>query len=278
MVLPAGAWVRRVVVVLACVGPGPVQAADTLETWAKGDSNAEVYVGLDGLASRGRAGSLQTDLLVGHGLTNRLSVYVGSALASPSVLAVHDAGFYVGSFAALLDTDHLDVDFLLDLTAQGDGFRELVVLPFLEVNLDMLPDQAGVGLYAHLALPVTASEASLRGTPRLRPGRSWTDLRSPWAPLPPLGLQADLAAKVGAYWTVRPGHQVLCELDATFPLLAPARSWPPGVGTLALGYNFHLGGSLESINQLTLGIPAHGQFPSAAFTTGFILGIPTSSW
>ena len=279
------------VVVSASVG-APVRAADTLEPWAAGDSDVESYIGVSGLGHGSPPGPLVSEVVVGRGLTDRVSGYVGSTLATPVGSVSPESGLYAGIFGALLDSDHVDLDLLLDVTVHGPGLGHVTLLPMLQVNLDLLPDLALLGLYADVALPATTHairhhDGRLAPALAIPPRHDRPFLSRPTeyqglataAGLPHLGVLSLLAsAKVGAYWMVRPGHQLLAELDLAAPLHCSEGCRPLDVGGLTLGYNVEVSETMESINQVTLDVPQEGERPTAAVTTGIILSLPSSTW
>ncbi len=155
---------------VALLLPRPARACDTVELWPEGASEVNAYLEV---TPRSRAGGL--DLMLGHGLTPRLSLYLGTALGLEPGLERGDGRLYLGGMSALVDSDHFDLDLILDgsLGSSGADFG-----PGFELNLDAAPELARFGLYWRVQLSA---------------------------------VERELFTTLGAYVTVADGHQLLFE-------------------------------------------------------------------
>lgn len=234
-------------------------AADTLETWDAGAGNIDFYVSLDGMGRSLQEQGVAGDMLLGWGVADRLSTYLSVSLAADGALADGDAGLGVGLFGTPVDTDHLDLDLLLDLSAGGAGLRELSLGPALELNFDAAPDQASWGAYVRAGLAITGRVAGDDGSAKMAAGS---------------GRLVDRVLTVGSYRSLGPRRQVLLEYDVTWHDEPEAGSPTIDRGGLALGHNLRLGDSLELITQGRWDVPQGGQPGGVGFTVGFIAGLP----
>jgi hypothetical protein len=234
-------------------------AADTLETWDAGSGNIDFYLSLDGMGRSLPEQGVAGEMLLGWGVADRLSTYLAVSLAADGALADGDAGLGVGLFGTPVDTDHLDLDLVLDLSAGGAGLRELSLGPALELNLDATPDQASWGAYVRAGLAITGRAAGDDGTAKMAAGS---------------GRLVDRVLTVGAYRSLGPRRQLLLEYDLTW-YDEPAAGTPAvDRGGLALGFNQMLGDSLELVTQGRWDVPQGGESGGVGFTVGFIAGLP----
>lgn len=245
----------------ACVAAAVtcVSAADTLETWDAGSGNIDFYLSMDGVGRALPEQGLAGEMLLGWGVAERLSTYLSVALAADGTLADGDAALGVGLFGTPVDTDHLDVDLVLDLRAGGGGLRDLSLGPALELNLDASPDCSTWGAYARAGLAVSgrgteaeAAETTVAGNGRV----------------------VDRVLTVGAYRALGARSQFLVEYDLTW--VGEPAAGAPAVerGGLALGLNRMLGGSLELVTQGRWELPQGDEPGMLGFTVGFIAGLP----
>lgn len=253
---------RIIVVLVVAVTFGgaaaTVRAADTLETWDAGSGNTDFYVTMDGMGRSLEEQGVAGDMLLGWGVADRFSTYLSVALAADGTLADGDAALGVGLFGTPLDTDHVDLDLVLDLCAGGSGLHDLCVGPALELNLDASPDLSTWGAYARAGLAISGREVGQEGAKLGGSG----------------GRVADRVLTVGAYRALGARSQLLLEYDLTW--LDEPEAGAPTVerGGLALGLNRMLGENLELITQGTWDVPQAGQDGALGFTIGFIAGLP----
>jgi hypothetical protein len=234
---------------LACL---PVLAADTIETWDRHAGNVELYSRLEGLGQAGGEQAVGGAMLLGYGLTQRFSAYLATTLSADGYLMGAQTELNLGAFGTPLDTDHLDLDLLLDIRV-ADGGGPLAVTPALELNLDRKPELAAYGLYLRAAGEVAGQEA-IAGA---RPGR-----------------RLALGLTLGGYWSLTSRSQLLLEVDATVHD-EPAPGTPAFErGALALGFNTLVGESLELITETRYDLPQDGVRGAAGFMVGLIATLP----
>ena len=209
-------------------------AADTVEVWEPGDSEVDLYVD-----HAPRSGESSAAVMFGHGLTRGISAYVGATLAGVDGFAERTTGFYFGMLATLFDSDHVDVDVLVDVTETTGQATE--ISPGIELNLDADRDMASWGLYARVG--AAAHAGALGGT-------------------------------VGAYQQVASGHQLLVEYHRQ---IAPRGGAKAGPGAIALGYNLALSGAVELVSQLQVTIPRPDERADYALLAGIIAALPATS-
>jgi hypothetical protein len=199
-------------------------------------------MGYDGTGSASR--SVYGDIMVGYGIVDNFSAYLGSALSAPDTLTGGEPRLYLGIFGTLVDTYHVDFDLFLDFCAGGEGMSDLEVTPSLELNLDLAPDLASLGTYVRAGVVARSSSTSNRAV-------------------------ADLVLNPGAYLTVTEEQQLFIEYDMT---VAQSESGLE-VGGVALGYNLVLNDSVELITQVHVDLPQAGETVAVSFMAGFIATI-----
>lgn len=231
---------------------GHVRAADTVETWALGPTDVELFAGYEGLGLGPGDRGLHLELLQGFGIVERFSAYIGAGLGPCGDPL---AAFHAGTFGTVLETDHLDLDLFFDISSSGPGLAGLSVGPAFELNVDARPDLALVGIYLRAGAPVSGFRLSSKPHPGHRP-------------------HVAIQLLLGGYWTVAPAHQILVEADAAFHPLERAGERPAEVGGAALGYNVILHPAVELVTELFLDIPQTGRSFSASVTAGIILTRP----
>lgn len=243
-------FARLAWLVLMLALPGNALAADTLEPWGIGATDVEAYVGYDGLGARAAERSISGQALLGYGLADRFSAYVAVGISADGKLASSAQSLALGAFGTAFDSDHFDLDLILDLSA-GDGFA---VAPMLEANFDLEPDLAAWGMY-------------LRGGPTVAtaPAGSAFDV------------DAGLTLVLGTYYALADGHQLLLELDFVFDFTRDPGDRPGDIGGLALGYNVSVHDNVELITQLSVDIPLAGDESSVGIMVGFLATVPSAS-
>lgn len=236
----------------------PVLAADTLETWAAGSGDIDFYLTMDGMGRQAEAQSVAGDMMLGWGVADRLSTYLAVSLAADGTLTGGGAEMGVGLFGTPVDSDHVDLDLVLDLCAGGPGLAELCLGPALELNLDAAPDLSAWGLYARagLALSGRSGEAAAKADRDAR--------------------RLDGLLTVGSYLALDSRRQLLLEYDVAFRD-EPAPGEPAVErGGLALGYNHVLGDRFEFISQAYWDVPQGDQDGALGVTFGFIATLPAT--
>lgn len=215
---------------------------DTVEVWEPGATNMEVYLGATSLNHQVERRVLG-ETLIGYGITPELSAYLGTHLEGAADFSRGSNDLFLGLLFNPLDSEHLDLDLLLDL-ASADSTLEL--RPGLELNLE-LDSRGRAGLYTRIWLPV--------GTP---------DQAQVPAPAPTLGVDLVL----GAHWRPAQGHQLLLEIEDQG--IASTGTRTPGFDRIAMGYNLVLVETLELIIQ----VDQTGETLNPGILTGFVASLP----
>ena len=242
-------------VALAGTAP-PARAVDTLEPFLPGFSDGEMYVGAQGLGPRGGARGVFAEAAVAYGLTDRVSAWALWDLSADERLGGGEAAMSFTLYGQALQAGVLGVDLLLEVGAGGPGFQQMTVHPAFELNLDAAPDLASWGFFLDGGVVLGGPD--------------------PAATDPSEGASAALSLAPGGYWTVAPGHQVLVQLDVSFPLARGGGGSRWDLGTLALGYNVCLGDTVELITEFSVDLPARaGERPSVGFMVGFLATLAT---
>jgi len=230
----------------------PALAIDTVETWAEGDGNVELYSGFDGVGEDTADQALAGAMLMGWGVANRFSAYMATAMEADGYFTGAETELNLGVFGTPVDTDHFDVDLILDMRVAGHEMNEATVVPAIELNLDHTPDLGTYGMFVRGAAQVGGSE-----NPDGEPTR-----------------HTDLGFDVGGYYTLSPNHQLLLMYDATIHDKADPEKSGFEHGAVALGYNALLGDNLELITETSMGIAQAGSVSSLGFMVGFIATLP----
>lgn len=245
-----------VLALLIALAPSHANAADTVETWARGATDVDFYLGAEGLGAGQK--SFFADVMVGYGLLDRLGIFIGSALRGSDTLEDGEAEVYGGLFATLLDTRHVDFDLMFEVRGGGPAMSRLQLRPGFELNLDADPQMASWGFYLRGGLPLYDRDLLSSGHPQ-----HGHDLS---------GVHLELT--VGAYYRLGANHQLLLEHDLELRPQAGADDPRVGVGGIALGYNLQLDDTLELVSQLYVDLPQAGEQLAFGLTFGFILTVP----
>lgn len=242
--------------------PSRARGIDTIETFAAGAFDFELYVGVGGLAGRGGGEEARprafaaSELLVGYGLVDWFALCVGATLRGPDrTFREGDAAGYLLLVATPLDSDHVDLDLQLAVALAGAGLKELRYRPELELNFDLRPNLSAAGLYLRLGLPING----------IRPTASGRDSDAT--------TRVDLATLLGAYATFARRHQLLLEHDLTYHFDAGAGELVGEVGGVTLGYNLLLNARFELIHQLALDLDQRGRPSALGALVGLIVTI-----
>ncbi len=223
----------------------PAMAADTLETWGKGDADVEYYV--EGGAGGGD-GHVASSLVLGYGLEERFSAYLALTMEGDGHLGEGAGDLAMGIFGTPLDTDHLDLDLLLDTHLSGPGFTEFSLCPGVELNLDAKPELEAWGVYlrmGHVFKGVAAQE-----------GATETEYHA--------------EAVAGYYWTLGQGRQVLVEAGVELQEDFGGVSQ----GAIAIGYNHVLSPELELITEVHVDLEPEGSLGGHGVMLGVVGTLP----
>ncbi len=243
-------------ILIAMGGALTTQAADTVETWDVGATNVDVYMGSENLGHTRQEGVIFGDILLGYGLAERFSAYIGTTLQADRTLGQSDHQHYLGLFGTPLDSDHVDLDLFLDFTGSNSG---LTITPVFELNLDRDPDMSSYGIY-------------------LRTGMVFSHI-----PVDPeVADSADEVGTVvelnpGVYWSLAPGSQVFLEYNTGY-LPSPAAdqdNWT--VGHMHLGFNQLLTESIELITEANWTLEKTNEKTAWGGFVGIIVGLPSAT-
>lgn len=248
------------------LSPGSARAADTVETWAAGAGDVEFYMQMDGFGRRAHAQAVGGDLLLGWGVADRLSAYLATAMQADGYFTGGSAELAVGLFGTPLDTDHFDLDLMLDVCAGGDGLGDLCLGPAVELNFDAAPDGAAWGAYARAGLAVAG-----RGAEALAAAEG--EIAQSGASAGPERV-VDGLLTCGGYLTLDERSQLLLEYDLKLHERREAGLATTEIGGVALGYNRLLNATLELVSQVRLDVPQDGESAAVGFTLGLIAAVP----
>lgn len=234
------------------------EAVDTVETWDERAIDVDFYLGFDGLGPGELDRQLYGDLMIGYGIIDRFSTYLGTRLAGDEQLSNGAGEIYLGVFGTPLDTDHVDLDLFLDLRLGGDGFSEFQVVPALELNLDLAPDLECWGVYLVVGLPLY---------PRVAGDQGGTGEE---------GVALTVETVVGTYLTLGSRHQILLDFELAFHPMAAEGELTTEIGGVGLGYNVILNDAIELIVEVRFDIPQRDEELSVGLMAGMIATIPTA--
>lgn len=249
-------WIGGCLVVLGFhAQPGTAWALDTTEPFDAGLSDAEAYIGYDGLGRTQSPRELSNEFVLGYGLSDRLSIQGGVSFAAEESYFAGDKSLTVGLFATAVDRAHFDFDFMLDFGASGDGLGDLSIAPAIEANYDRDPGMNSWGLYL----------------------RTWMSAFRQWEDFGPdtrrrRGL-LDYGVNPGAYLRLSPRHEILVEYDLSLAL-GDRREPDETAQVVGLGFNMQVSDGLELISQVQRDFPRGGRKQKFGVTVGFIATLP----
>ncbi len=235
----------------------PARAANTIQNFDEGASYFEGHLAFDGIGLDAYQMRFKAQGLLGFGITTSISAYIGVTGTANERFADGTLTGNLGVFWNPLDTDHLDLDLLLDVSMGTDGFA---LSPGLELNLDVKPDRALAGMYVVVWESLTGRDTSVKDNP-LTPMKNEASTSYELAPMTSLSL--------GTYLTLGEVHQLHLVFDMTFRHNAATGEFANEVGGVALGYNFMLTDEIELINQVYLDIPQDNE----TFSVGLSVGV-----
>ena len=227
---------------------GRAYASDTLETWDVGATDVDFYVGFDGLNASG--GGSFGDIMLGYGIVERFSAYLGTTITSDEQLRDGATETYLGVFGTIVDTAFFDLDVCLQLASASGAFE---LAPAVELNVDADPAMKSWGGYTRIHFPVH--------------GR-----REPSATMAP-DVTYHIAFVLGLYRTIRDRHQILIEYALDLHPDAAPEQGGLELGAVSVGYNVQLSDSLELVSQVYADVA-----PVVGFgvMTGFIASFPAA--
>lgn len=229
-----------------------VKAADTTETFDIGATDVEFAVGFDGIGKPETERSISNEMLLGYGLTERFSTYMGASISANDRFVLESTGLNLGVFGTPIDTDHFDMDLQLEFGVD-DSF---CMTPGFELNFDLEPDLAKWGLYANVQFPIYARTVG--------EGQNEEYRRT-----------VDISPTFGTYYTVVPGHQLLLEFDMNAKTKTYDGEDSVEIGGLALGYNVEVIDSIELVNHLYFDVPQNDEKFGVGIQIGFVGTLPS---
>jgi hypothetical protein len=243
---------RALIVLIVLMAVVTAHGADTVETFDLGMSNVELYGAFAGTGQDAPDQSVAGDVVLGMGITPGFSAYLGTTMQANGYLTGSETELAAGAFGTVLDSDHLDLDLMLDLRSVGGDGGRFTVSPGFELNLDHTPGLATRGLYLR-------GNVSIAGTQ--------TDTGPQRA--------TDLAFTLGGYVTLAETRQLLIEVDvAEVDEFGGGHAWE--YGAVAIGYNAVINPALELISQVSVDIPQDDRDAALGFSLGFIATLPGS--
>ncbi|MCP4676246.1 MAG: hypothetical protein GY854_12200 [Deltaproteobacteria bacterium] len=241
-----------------CYHPSVSEAADTVETWDKGATDLDFYLGFDGIGLDKYEKSIYGDIMLGYGLIDRFSAYLGTTLQANEYFSDGSGNVYLGVFGTPVETDHFDLDLFLDISLGGPDFNEFQVAPSIELNLDLDPEMRTFGFYIRAGSPIYGHDLTTEEEPDI----------------PRYETTLHIETTIGAYYTIVERHQIFGEYDMGFHPNPIEEEHTVDVGGVALGYNVTLSDAIELINQVYLDIPQDGEDISFGVMAGFIVTMP----
>ncbi|MBW2457199.1 MAG: hypothetical protein JRI68_21985 [Deltaproteobacteria bacterium] len=236
--------VCTVIAAASTLASGAAWAADTIETFDEGAADFELYSGMEGLGLGPNERSIFADTMLAFGIVDRFSGYLRGAGAANEQLANGSGEVGAGVFGTPLDSDHVDLDLIVDFCLGSDG---PAITPAVELNLDAAPDLAFWGAY----LRAEERFAGRREVPAAEaPAGAPEAVAEPNHELAP-----ETSTTLGLYLTVAADHQLLVEADAVVINNPAEDDDTVDFGGIATGYNVVVHDSVELINQLFLDVP-----------------------
>lgn len=199
---------------------------------------------------------LSHEFILGYGVGEWGSVYVGSNLTSDQQDFATDTDLLTGIMVTVLDGSHLDLDLMLDLGAPSHDLKALRWAPSIELNYDDDPDMASWGVYLRTGIEGRRERGEFEGD-----ARSWHE-------------RSDFGVNPGAYLRLSERHELLIEYDQTIALGEGRAADENGSG-IGLGFNLLLSDSVELISQIHRDFPRAGDRARLGLSVGFIATLPT---
>lgn len=236
----------------------PARGADTVEPWDVGATDVDFYLGAAGIGAPRDGLELSGEIMLGYGLIERLSAYLGASLAADGCFCARSHEVFLGLFGTPVDTRHVDLDLFLDLSSSAAELTDFGLGPGIELNLDVDPDRGSWGTYVRTGLSLSGREVIDQE------GEETTEMT------------ASVDAVFGTYYTIARRHQILVEYDMTFRLRPRGDERDVEVGGVALGYNVVLCDAIELITEARLDVPQGDEAWSVGFVAGLIATLPSA--
>ena len=105
-------------------------ALDTVETFDKGATDLESYFSIDRVGIERENTLIAGELVSGFGLLNRFSAYFGASYGADLAMAQGTGAYFVGAFGTPVDSDHIDLDLILNFEGGNNMVLEPVYFNF----------------------------------------------------------------------------------------------------------------------------------------------------
>lgn len=234
----------------------PAEALDTTEPYGSRVVDLEYYLGYGGVGLAPSQRELSHEFILGYGLGQRTSLYVGSDLSSDQKDFAVDTELLAGFMGTLVDRPHFDLDLMLDLAVPSKELGALRWAPSIELNYDADATMASWGLYLRTGIEGRRERGEFG-----KNSRSWQERTNFWL-------------NPGAYWHLSDRHELLIEYDQIIAL-GSDRSAEEDTKGIAVGYNFLLSDTFELISQIHRDFPHAGNRARVGVSVGFIATLPT---
>lgn len=235
-------------------GTAVTQAADTVETWDVGATDVDFYMGMENLGLSKEEGAVFGDIMLGYGLIDRFSAYIGTTFQADRHLGQSEPQHYLGLFGTPLESEHVDLDFFLGFSSSASGAS---ITPSFELNLDRDGDMSSYGVYLRTGvifqgqpvdMEVTDSSAEVDKTIEINPG---------------------------VYWSLSDRSQLLLEYSTGYLSTSPAEKDRWDTSHVHLGYNHTLVSEIELITEVNWALEkTDGVTPWGGFV-GIIATLPS---
>jgi len=202
-------------------------AVDTLETFDPGASDFEFYAGFSGIGLAKYEKGINTEILYGYGLIENFSATVTASFESNEYFGNGNAALGFGICGTPVDTDHFDLDLILNAAIEGGGLSDFSLIPALEMNFDLKPDQELWGMFLIFEQTLASSDESVADDPATTADESKE--KFVFRPVS--------AITLGTYLTIAKDHQLLLQFDVEIPNNPEATKKDYTIGGIALGYN-----------------------------------------
>lgn len=210
-------------------------ALDTTEPFDMGFSDNEAYATVGGLGSGGDL-VLESEYLIGIGITDRLSSSLAVGTSTDHYLANAEWAIGAGLFLNVVDSDLFKLDIAAGLSTTGDFALGT------ELNFD----------FERFGLQLTLEEAFANAAN----SETDVDLTTGIAPL--------------LYVSLSENAQLLTAVDFSVAHNGDGLQ----IGSAALGYNQVISDAIELITEVSLDIPQDSEPLTGAVSIGFVATIP----
>ncbi len=237
-------------------------AIKTTEPYDYGPSVFELHLGCDGLGLESEQVSILAKLLLGYGLNDWLSGYLMFRNYDTEYLVNGQGEAIFGLFGTPIDTNHLDLDLILDISLGGLSFGQLALSPGFEVNLDRKDDLSAYGAYFLFGLNIFGRDLSVEDDPL-------TESVDESRKILEVTTSADFT--LGGYFALSDSKQLLLQYVFGIDPNTSGDAHEFRNGSLELGYNMMLTDSIELINEFFIQLPQGDRSASLGLTTGIFV-------